>query len=160
MRLNGSTMTQYTKKIEDILSNKVKYHVEFYRANNFTGPSLYFHRRALELRRSQDRLRYIESIYATLASWGMHRMGPTGAKMVEMAVFQKSVENLWKDIEQAGNVDCRAMAEKDWTLLKKIFLSIAYYAGRNSFSRAFKSCGSSLAPSCPTHRPGLHLEVS
>ena len=62
---------------------------------DFGGPSIYFHIQAIK----QQRLdfmseRHIEMIYATLASWGMHRMGDpneTKAKMVGFDDFRKSL---------------------------------------------------------------------
>ncbi|MBO5817450.1 MAG: hypothetical protein J6R26_05855 [Paludibacteraceae bacterium] len=56
------------------------------------GPALYFHQMALAYQ-ATDFLseRHIEYVYATLVAWGMHRMGPTGAKMPNFEVFQKSI---------------------------------------------------------------------
>ena len=51
---------------------------------NFEGPSVYFHQKAIECARNDKEflgVRHMEYIYATLVSWGMHRMGPKGAKM-------------------------------------------------------------------------------
>jgi hypothetical protein len=58
-------------------------HDAYYRAEVFGGPSLHFHLRGLEAARSQDFERFAEYVYAVLASWGMHRMGPGGSKMRE-----------------------------------------------------------------------------
>jgi hypothetical protein len=63
--------------------------------NEFGGPSVYFHVQAIK----QQRLdfmseRHIEMIYATLASWGMHRMGDperTKTKIVEYDAFTQSL---------------------------------------------------------------------
>jgi hypothetical protein len=62
---------------------------------DFGGPSVYFHQQAISAQASaflEDR--HIEMIYATLASWGMHRMGDpedTKAKMVEFDDFRSSI---------------------------------------------------------------------
>lgn len=114
-------MPRYAAKIREVLDNKDKYHDAFYRVNNFTGPSLYFHRLALELRGNNDRQRYLDSIYATLASWGMHRMGPGGSKMVGMDQFKESVIALWTNIKEAEQITCHSITAADWLLLKKIF---------------------------------------
>jgi hypothetical protein len=37
----------------------------------------------LEAARAQDFERFAEYLYAVLASWGMHRMGPGGSRMVD-----------------------------------------------------------------------------
>ena len=67
----------------------------------FGGPSLYFHQRALATRGAPTSREHLEYVYATLAAWGMHRMGRGGSKMVEFDVFRASVEPLGDAIRQA-----------------------------------------------------------
>jgi hypothetical protein len=57
-----------------------------------SSPSVYFHYRSLE-EKNKDFLSnsHIENIYATLASWGMHRMGLTSTKMVDFNCFKNSI---------------------------------------------------------------------
>lgn len=58
----------------------------------FNGPSLYFHQKALECQQTEFLSnRHIEYVYATLVAWGMHRMGPTGAKMPNFDEFKESI---------------------------------------------------------------------
>lgn len=64
----------------------------------FTGPSIHFHLRTVERRRELGSLEaaikdplYADYVYATVACWGMHRMGPKGAKMVPFEVFRESL---------------------------------------------------------------------
>lgn len=114
----------YQKKVLDILTNADKYHSAYYRAEVFRGPSLYFHRRSLESRHTKDFLTHLEYIYATLASWGMHRMGRGGSKMQSFEVFGTSVEPLKAKIFHAGNIDYRSITERNWLLLEGIFRSI------------------------------------
>ena len=71
---------------------------------DFGGPSLYFHQRSLEEQKKsflQDT--HLEMIYATLASWGMHRMGETKTKMVNFSDFKKSILAKQKDLESLRN---------------------------------------------------------
>ena len=63
--------------------------------NEFGGPSIYFHAQCIK---EQHTLflsnRHIELIYATLASWGMHRMGDprtTKTKLHEFKEFKDSI---------------------------------------------------------------------
>ncbi|MDA8338609.1 MAG: hypothetical protein M0Z70_04840 [Nitrospiraceae bacterium] len=62
---------------------------------DFGGPSIYFHIQAIKeqaINFLSDR--HVEMIYATLASWGMHRMGDpeeTKAKMVDFTIFKQSL---------------------------------------------------------------------
>ncbi len=62
---------------------------------DFGGPSVYFHQEAIRAQQT-DFLgdRHIEMIYATLASWGMHRMGDpedTKAKLVDFERFRAAI---------------------------------------------------------------------
>jgi hypothetical protein len=57
------------------------------RSNAFARPSLYFHERAIAVRRGHENVRdlmkdvqFFEYIYAVLPSWGMHRMGKTAGE--------------------------------------------------------------------------------
>ena len=59
----------------------------------FGGPSVYFHIEAIKEQKTNFlSSRHIELIYATLASWEMHRMGEQAkAKLVEYSEFKKSI---------------------------------------------------------------------
>ncbi len=61
-------MNKYQNKVSDILDNAEEYHDAYYEAETFRGPSLYFHRRTLEMANSDNFELYLEFIYATLAS--------------------------------------------------------------------------------------------
>lgn len=77
----------------------------FDKLNPFTGPSLYFHYRTLSLRRQYGTIAelltdecFLESLYATLTAWGLHRMGPKGAKLVDFKVMVDGLRALEKPI--------------------------------------------------------------
>ena len=82
---------------EDELTGRLRYYYDLSLdvLKEFGGPSVYFHIQAIkeqEINFLSDR--HIEMIYATLASWGMHRMGDpeeTKAKMVEFDIFKQSL---------------------------------------------------------------------
>lgn len=70
----------------------------FVAAHPFTGPSIHFHLRAIERVRQLGDVEAavhdvvtVDLVYATLASWGMHRMGPRGAKLVEYDMFAEAL---------------------------------------------------------------------
>ena len=74
---------------------------------DFGGPSVYFHQQTI-CAQSSDFLgdRHIEMIYATLVSWGMHRMGDpkdTKAKMVEFDAFSSSIRACRSRLESLRN---------------------------------------------------------
>lgn len=84
------------KNEDDLISNlKHYYDLSLSVLKEFGGPSVYFHIQSIkeqEFNFLSDR--HIEMIYATLASWGMHRMGDpeeTKAKMVEFDDFKHSI---------------------------------------------------------------------
>ena len=83
-------------------------------AHFFGGPSVYFHQKALEYQKS-DFLgeRHIESIYATLVAWGMHRMGKTMTKMPDFERFRKSILDNKSKLEQLDNYDIRSISKDD-----------------------------------------------
>lgn len=74
------------------------------RKNKFIGPSKYFYSKLIRYHQKKslknllsDNLFY-EYIYATLVSWGMHRMGPKGAHMTEFNTFKKSIWSCRKEL--------------------------------------------------------------
>lgn len=81
----------------------------FEASGTFSGPSLYFHERAIARRRTHSSARslladegFLEYVYAVLTAWGMHRMGPQAAKMCEFGEFAASlrvaapqIDDLW-----------------------------------------------------------------
>jgi len=81
----------------ELLDNIEKYYKNSEKINHeFGGPSTYFHVECIkEGKKDFLSFRHIELIYATLTSWGMHRMGnpeQTKAKMVNFDVFAQSIE--------------------------------------------------------------------
>ena len=77
----------------------------FERARIFTGPSVYFHRKTLAERARypniQDALQsdlLFDYLYATLASWGMHRMGNNQVKLCEMETMRNSIQSQIPDL--------------------------------------------------------------
>lgn len=60
--------------------------------NDFGGPSIYFHNQAIiQQKEAFLSYRHLEMIYATLASWGMHRMGETKTKIYDFQTFSNSI---------------------------------------------------------------------
>ena len=67
-------------------------------SKNYSGPSIYFHIKAIDKYRSVENYdnllsddQYIEYIYATLAAWGMHRM-TKNVLMKEYKNFKNAIE--------------------------------------------------------------------
>jgi hypothetical protein len=106
--------------------------VRFQCGNPFSGPSVYFHERAIERRRLHDSadsllhdVRFLEYVYAVLPSWGMHRMGPLAAKVTEFSSLldslrsaQPVIEELWPlDITRLDPVRVPEVAAKAWQVI-------------------------------------------
>jgi hypothetical protein len=119
-------------RVSELLANADGWHEAYYRAETFGGPSLYFHHRALETRRSPASLQHLEYVYATLASWGMHRMGAGGSKMRTFDAFRASVEPLTDKILKAQSFAPTAMNEDAWATLKQIFSGLRIMASATS----------------------------
>ncbi|MDP3014499.1 MAG: hypothetical protein Q8M92_09670, partial [Candidatus Subteraquimicrobiales bacterium] len=125
-------MMPYRNKVRDILANADKSHQAYYKAETFSGPSLYFHQRALETRQAPTSLTHLEYVYATLSSWGMHRMGKGGSKMQNFDTFRRSVEPLQDVLSEAQRFDFREMNNQKWALLEQIFKGINVMASGTS----------------------------
>lgn len=92
-------------RVRDLTQNLQSYVQEFTRRQLspenrlFAGPSVYFHKRTIQRLRqvglrdilSKNETEFYELLYATLVSWGMHRMGPGGAKLVGFEEFRSSL---------------------------------------------------------------------
>ena len=82
--------------VSELLSNVTHYYkVSLQVLKDFGGPSIFFHIQAIK-EQKLDFLsdRHLEMIYATLASWGMHKMGNpdfTRAKLVDFSDFKNSI---------------------------------------------------------------------
>ena len=107
-------------------------HDAYYRAAVFAGPSLHFHLKTLEAARAKDFERFAESVYAVLASWGMHRMGPGGSKMREFGEFQESLQGLWPIALQIRDKTPNSLGAGDWASLRTMFCGIRCMASGTS----------------------------
>jgi hypothetical protein len=107
-------------------------HDAYYRAEIFGGPSLHFHLRSLEAARAQDFERFAEYVYAVLASWGMHRMGPGGSKMREFEEFRASLQVVWPAALRLQDKTPGNLNESDWPDLKTVFCGIRCMASGTS----------------------------
>jgi len=92
----------------------------------FGGPSIYFHKKALlEQKNNFLGKNHLNMIYAVMPSWGMHRMGNKGAKMVDYNIFEEEIlrnENEINELKSKNyrNVDINNIAK---LITKKIHIS-------------------------------------
>lgn len=86
------------ERTEELASDLPRWLRSFDAAAKFSGPSLYFHLRTLVcLYRHPSAVDALSSeklfdwLYATLASWGMHRMGRGSTRLRELPEIKASV---------------------------------------------------------------------
>jgi hypothetical protein len=101
MTLRPDTVRRIEERVTELIEDFDGCCDVFDRANLFTGPSAYFHSKTLALLRQHKSARdalldsaFLESLYATLTAWGMHRMGPGGAKLVEFPALVDSFRTM------------------------------------------------------------------
>lgn len=119
-------------KVTRVLRNAGSYHRQYYAVKTFGGPSLHFHRRALGLDGRVPVKGMPELIYGVLASWGMHRMGKGGSKMLPFETFEASVHAIAADIAKAKRIAPAAMRDANWSLLETIFKGIRVMKSKTS----------------------------
>lgn len=110
----------------------------FERSNAFPGPSLYFHERAIERRRSFPDAaslladtQFLEYVYAVLPAWGMHRMGKQKAKVVEFSLMVESfrlmaepIQALWnRSITRVGANVVGGASDQVWNIIAGLQVS-------------------------------------
>jgi hypothetical protein len=102
MRLRDSTKSRTAERVADLSANFSRYLMRFREANRFSGPSLHFHLRTVDRLRQHDGPAsaigdetYIEMLYATLAAWGLHRMGPGNAKLRDFSEFALNARTMF-----------------------------------------------------------------
>lgn len=124
-------------RVEELCNNFESYLVEFDRVSPFTGPSIYFHLKTLERSRFIGTSKalgdtcFFEYLYATLASWGMHRMGPMGAKLVEFTDFMKTLQSQKEKILELQGLKLTNLEEEElknamnrlWNILSNLKVS-------------------------------------
>ncbi|RYC66245.1 hypothetical protein [Spirosoma sordidisoli] len=103
--------------VNDITENCVKYHDQHYKEVGFTGPSLHFHIRALELKNPEK----IEFVYAALTAWGMHRMGKKGAKLNNFDIFEKSIKDCEPIFTKLGDAKLENSSGLEFDYIKELF---------------------------------------
>lgn len=90
----------------------------------FTGPSVYFYERVVQETRDRSSpgslmgdSSFHELVYATLTSWGMHRMGPGGAKLGPFDAFSAGLDGI---IEAVGPWWGESILEIDYTEAQQV----------------------------------------
>lgn len=93
-----ATITRLRERVAALQARFAKSLEAFERARLFSGPSVYFHKRTLEHLRNHKSAAdavaddsYLEALYATLTAWGLHRMGPGNAKLLDFDDMRRNL---------------------------------------------------------------------
>ncbi len=139
MASRTTTLDRMDDRVGDVIANFERYHGAFADQKLFTGPSLHFHRRALEVRRGHATSahavvdqEFLELLYAMLSAWGMHRMGPGNTRLLDLehiaasfAEVQQAVARLDRlAIMDLDAADVPGIAEQIWAVLARLRVGI------------------------------------
>jgi hypothetical protein len=123
------------RNAEALIGDFAGYVQRFEASAAFSGPSVYFHQRAIETRRQHASAasllahdRFLEYVYAVLPAWGMHRMGSQAAKVTEFSQFAASlrsavpvIDQLWPlDITRLDPAEVPGAARRAWQVIAAI----------------------------------------
>jgi hypothetical protein len=137
--MREATVLRMQRRVEDLVHDFSACCDRFDEAHLFTGPSLYFHNKTLARRQKYaviaDVLRdedFFESLYATLTSWGMHRMGDTKAKLVDLSKMVSSFREQESALNELASIRiCDIPAEKIpkiaaqiWSVLSRLSVGV------------------------------------
>lgn len=102
------------ERVDDLIRTFPDCLEAFEKANKWPGPNLYFHRKTIAISRGSlhkadllDDPLFFDMLYATLAAWGMHRLGDNKTKLLELNQIRESFA---KQAEAIGQVESRSLA--------------------------------------------------
>jgi len=128
------------ERVDLLIEQFDTYIMVFNQSNLFTGPSIYFHTKTLEILRRHNKLSdvllddlFFDYLYATLTSWGLHRMGPGFTKLAELKDIKESFRKLKDQISTLEYLEITNIQEGDifsvtsalWKILSNIKISIS-----------------------------------
>lgn len=98
------TLSRMNERVEELKRDFKLFVRHFDNTLVFSGPSIYFHKKVINIlsqkglqKAIEDNL-FLEYLYATLASWGLHRMGETNTKLVDFEAFKNSIQENKDDL--------------------------------------------------------------
>lgn len=137
-RRRSTSRRSLTRNLDELVAGFDDYVRAFEQEQAFPGPSLYFHERAIELRRGHASpaqmladTRFLEYVYAVLPAWGMHRMGKQAAKVGDfgpivdaLAEVAGEIDVLWQlRITALTAAEADAVAAAAWTIIERLKVS-------------------------------------
>lgn len=124
-------IAEMKKRVDELNNNFGTYIESFNKQNLFSGPSVYFHLKTLEQgekhssvsEKLQDSM-FLDYLYATLSSWGLHRMGNTGAKLVEYKDFKRSLQEKNHALLSLEKYSLLKLSEEELELANKLLAEV------------------------------------
>jgi hypothetical protein len=125
--------------LESLLGDFSRFVRRFAASQQFVGPSIYFHVKTIEtLARYPTAVEalgddtFFDYLYATLASWGLHRMGPGNAKLGDLDDLKASfraqaprIERLQQlRIERLDAGEVHDVADTAWKIMADLRVGI------------------------------------
>jgi hypothetical protein len=124
MKRGRGPKAQFEEKIASVLASLDSAHSAYLDSEVFGGPSLYFHVESLRAAENRDFDRFAEQVYALLSSWGMHRMGPGGSKMLDFQPFKDSLRRVRPIADELMDKWPETLDSNDWRELESVFRGI------------------------------------
>lgn len=93
----SSKIRRMDERVKELKGNFDVFLEYFDTTSIFSGPSLYFHQKVIDILRkdglvfSLENELFFDYLYATLTAWGLHRMGETKTKLVDFDKFKDSI---------------------------------------------------------------------
>lgn len=134
-----ATAERMEERVTRLIGDFASYLDAFHSESLFTGPSLHFYLKSLATRAAHasalealDDDRLFEYVYATLTAWGMHRVGPRGAKLVDLPdmieSFRAQAPRIARIQDQALGVLAEAtlpnVTDKLWEIINNLRVGI------------------------------------
>jgi hypothetical protein len=129
------TLRRMQDRVDHLIADFAQYVEAFAKANPFTGPSWHFHHKTLAVLRQHRRPcealdcdEFFEYLYATLTAWGLHRMGPRGAKLLDLSEIRETFigqKEAIRDVQSLSIIsiataELPAIVSKLWTILRSL----------------------------------------
>lgn len=140
MPSSAKVLSRMDARLAEVSVNLNHFVSVFESSEKFSGPSLYFHHKTLScLRSHHSAAQAIASddifdwLYATLASWGMHRMGKGNTKLRDLPLIKESVRSQKSAITALQGISLLELPASKlgqvcrdiWRLLSNLTISIA-----------------------------------
>ena len=125
------------------LSKEFSDYLEIFDSSNlFVGPSYYFHLQTLSRRNLHSNLQstlsdslFYDYLYATLTSWGLHRMGRNNVKLRNIVDLRESLFNQLSSLNQFENTILTEIPQSQlyliirdiWSILENLRISVAEF---------------------------------